>query len=158
MSGVERRGPVFKMYAPVRWKGRRGALTAACCTCIVCRSQVTAELEALSGWEARVKRVVALLAGAAPGDPAALSAAALSFYRKLLAGDAYRPAAKLASPVHLFTARDNYVTLGEDYGLRAVCAGALTTRQLPASHRSILVGDAARTIADHVSALLAGEH
>lgn len=119
---------------------------------------MTTELEQLKDWEARVTRCVELLAGAAPGDGAALAAAAESFYRKLLVGDSYRPSGKLASPVQLFTARDNYVTLGDDYGLRALCAGKLQTRQLPANHRSILAGDAAATIAAHVSDLLAADH
>lgn len=116
---------------------------------------VAAELERLGGWEARVERCVALLDGAAPFAPAALTEAAASFYRKLLAGDAYRPAGRLAAPVALFTARDNYVTLGDDYGLRDICAGELTARQLPGTHRTILTGDAASAIAEHVSRLLA---
>lgn len=117
--------------------------------------KVSAELERLAGWEARVERCVALLADAAPFPPSALAQAAASFYRKLVAGDTYRPASRLAAPVALFTARDNYVTLGEDYGLRELCAGELATRQLPGNHRTILAGEAARTIAAHVSQLLA---
>lgn len=119
-------------------------------------AKVTAELERLASWEARVERVAAMLADAAPSDRATLAAAAASFYRKLVIADTYRPEARLAAPVALFTARDNYVTLGEDYGLRPLCAGPLQTRQLAGTHRSILAGDSARTIADHVSALLAG--
>lgn len=117
--------------------------------------RLSAELERLDGWEARVQRCVTLLADAAPFPPAALATAAASFYRKLVAGDTYRPAGRLDAPVALFTARDNYVTLGEDYGLRDLCAGPLLTRQLPGTHRTILAGEAARTIAAHVSQLLA---
>lgn len=117
-------------------------------------ARLAAELERLKDWDARVRRCVALLADA-PFPPEALAAAAASFYRKLVAGDTYRPAGRLAAPVTLFTARDNYVTLGEDYGLRELCAGPLLTRQLPGTHRTILTGEAARTIADHVSRLLA---
>ncbi|CAH2039961.1 unnamed protein product, partial [Iphiclides podalirius] len=111
------------------------------------------ELEALGSWEERVQRCVALLQEA-PYPPAALADAAASFYRKLVAGDTYKPAGRLAAPVTLFTARDNYVTLGEDYGLAEVCAGPLHTRQLAGNHRSILAGEAARAIADHLSLLL----
>lgn len=118
-------------------------------------AKLSAELERAGDWEARVARCVALLADAAPFPPAALATAAASFYRKLVAGDTYRPAGRLAAPVALFTARDNYVTLGDDYGLRAVCAGELATQQLPGTHRTILAGDSARTIAAHVSRLLA---
>lgn len=113
------------------------------------------ELEALGGWEARVQHVTALLRAATPHAPAALAAAAGSFYRKLVAGDTYRPSRRLRAPVTLFTARDNYVTLGEDYGLGEVCAGPLRTRQLAGTHRSILAGEAARAIADHLSELQA---
>lgn len=121
-------------------------------------AKVSVELERLPSWEARVERVAALVGDAAgPGaGPTAVAAAAASFYRKLVAGDAYKPGARLRSPVTLFTARDNYVAVGEDYGLREVCAGELRTRQLPATHRTILTGEAARTIAEHVSALAAG--
>lgn len=115
---------------------------------------MAAELERLPSWEARVQRTTALLGDSTAHAPAALAAAAESFYRKLVVADAYRPAARLAAPVVLFSARDNYVTLGDDYGLRDVCAGPLETHQLPGNHRSILAGDAARTIAERVSALL----
>lgn len=118
-------------------------------------ARLSAELQRLGDWGARVGRCVALLADAAPFAPAALATAAASFYRKLVAGDTYRPRGRLAAPVALFTARDNYVTLGEDYGLRDLCAGPLLTRQLPGTHRTILAGEAARTIAAHVSQLLA---
>lgn len=116
---------------------------------------MSAELERLPSWDSRVQRCVALI-GAGSGHAASeLAAAATAFFRKLVAADTYRPGGKLRAPVTLFTARDNYVTLGEDYGLRAVCTGPLRTRQLAANHRSILAGDAAAAIADHLSELLA---
>lgn len=113
-------------------------------------AKVAAELERLPDWEARVGRV-AMTVGA--GDEA-LPLAAASFYRKLVIADAYKPSGRLRAPVTLFTARDNYVTLGEDYGLREVCSGEVTTRQLAGTHRTILRGESARAIADHVSATL----
>lgn len=109
------------------------------------------ELERLEGWEARVRRVAQLVGR----EQAALGAAASSFYRKLVIGDAYRPARRLRAPVTLFSARDNYVALGEDYGLREVCAGEVRAVQLPATHRSILTGDPAGAIADLLSQLAA---
>ncbi|XP_039755412.1 fatty acid synthase [Pararge aegeria] len=117
-------------------------------------ARLAAELERLDGWERRVARAVELLA-AAPHEPAALAAAAASFYRKLVVGDAYRPEGRLRAPVTLFAASDNYVALADDYGLGAVCAGKLTTRRLPGDHRSILAGDAAAAIAAHLSELQA---
>ncbi|KAI8428398.1 hypothetical protein MSG28_002582 [Choristoneura fumiferana] len=126
--------------------------------CDLDASKVAAELERLPGWDERVARVADLLAASGAGarfERDALAGAAHSFYRKLVLSDAYRPAGRLAAPVTLFRARDNYIELDDDYGLRAVCAGPLATRQLPATHRTILAGDAARAIADHVSELLA---
>nr|UEN71130.1 fatty acid synthase 2 [Glyphodes pyloalis] len=118
-------------------------------------AKVASELERLPSWQARVQRATQLIGDATSHPADALAAAAESFYRKLVVADAYRPSAKLGAPVTLFSARDNYVTLGDDYGLRDVCSGSLETHQLPGNHRSILLGDAARAIADRVSALLA---
>ncbi|GBP15812.1 Fatty acid synthase [Eumeta japonica] len=114
-------------------------------------AKVTSELERLDNWEARVAHVTALLSGVTPYSDAALAEAGASFYRKLVVGDTYRPMARLDAPVALFKARDNYVTLGNDYGLRAVCSRPVRVTQLPGTHRSILTGDAATTIAEHVS-------
>ncbi|XP_063535514.1 fatty acid synthase [Cydia strobilella] len=119
-------------------------------------AKVASELEKLPSWEARVGRVTELIvAGGARAEAAALRGAAHSFYRKLVLGDRYRPGAKLRAPVTLFKASDNYVALDEDYGLKAVVDGELSTRQLSGTHRTILAGDAARSIADYVSDLLA---
>lgn len=49
-----------------------------------------------------------------------MGAAAQSFYQKLVAGDSYQPATKYTGEVTLIKAQDNYVTLGEDYGLSPV--------------------------------------
>ncbi|CAH0584002.1 unnamed protein product [Chrysodeixis includens] len=118
--------------------------------------KVSAELERLPSWEARVGRTTALVGAAAgPHGADALAAAAASFYRKLVVADTYKPAGRLRAPVTLFTARDNYVTLGEDYGLREVCDGPLATQQLAGTHRTILAGEAAASIAAHLSSLLA---
>nr|QLI61974.1 fatty acid synthetase 2 [Streltzoviella insularis] len=117
--------------------------------------KVSSELEKLPNWEARVAQATRLVTDAAPFAEDALAAAATSFYRKLVAGDSYRPTGRLRAPVTLFTARDNYVTLGADYGLGAVCSGPLATRQLAGNHRTILAGDAAATIAAHLSDLVA---
>ncbi|XP_047503403.1 fatty acid synthase [Pieris napi] len=116
-------------------------------------AKLSAELEGLADWNARVDRAVRL-AGRGDADSDELRVAAESFYRKLVAGHAYRPRGKVRAPVALFTARDNYVELAADYGLGAVCESEPVTRQLPADHRSILVGDPARAIADCISTLL----
>ncbi|KAL0872273.1 hypothetical protein ABMA27_004663 [Loxostege sticticalis] len=118
--------------------------------------KLASELEKLPSWEARVERAVGVI-GNSTGHPAAtIAEAAVSFYRKLVVADSYRPASKLRAPVTLFRARDNYVTVGDDYyGLRDVCAGPLDAQLLPGNHRSILAGDAAKTIAARLTQLLA---
>ncbi|XP_045766807.1 fatty acid synthase [Maniola jurtina] len=118
-------------------------------------ARLSAELERLDSWDARVARSTALVAGAVRAAPDELAAAAAAFYRKLVVGDAYRPGARLRAPVTLFAASDNYVALADDYGLGAVCAGPLSTRRLPGNHRSILAGDAAAAIAAYLSELQA---
>ncbi|XP_063827966.1 fatty acid synthase [Ostrinia nubilalis] len=123
------------------------------------QAKMASELEKLPSWEARLERATAMIGDAGGHPAAAIAAAAASFYRKLVVADAYRPAAKLRAPVTLFRARDNYVTVGDDYyGLRDVCAGPLRAEVLPGNHRTILAGDSARTIAAHLSQLLAEQH
>lgn len=49
-----------------------------------------------------------------------LSGAASSLYRKLVAADKYKPTMKFNGPITLIRAIDNYVELGNDYGLSEV--------------------------------------
>ncbi|KAI8423484.1 hypothetical protein MSG28_012600 [Choristoneura fumiferana] len=108
------------------------------------------EMEGLENWDARVARVTDLIVESdLRFEKEVVKIAAYTFYRKLVLGDTYKPAAKLASPVILFRARDNYVALDEDYGLREVCAGKLLTRELAGTHRTILEGESGLIIAEH---------
>ncbi|XP_060802513.1 fatty acid synthase-like [Amyelois transitella] len=119
-------------------------------------TKMSMELEKLPNWEARMARVQAELEGLTPHSPVELGAAALSFYRKLALADTYKPSGRISAPVTLFRARDNYVlTVGEDYGLRALCAGPLSLQQLPGTHRSVVTGAPALTIAQHLNDTLA---
>lgn len=76
---------------------------------------------ALKTWEERVTRATQLVSDAAPYPPDQLAAAAASFYYKLVAADKYKPVQQFKGPVTLIRAIDNYVQMGEDYGLSAVC-------------------------------------
>lgn len=49
-----------------------------------------------------------------------VKAAAASFFRKLEAANIYEPASKFNGPITLIKARDNFVTLEQDYGLSEV--------------------------------------
>lgn len=75
---------------------------------------------ALKTWDERLKAATQILSGATPYPAEQLSAAASSFYYKLVAADKYKPTGKFNGPVTLIKASDNYVQLGEDYGLSNV--------------------------------------
>lgn len=74
----------------------------------------------LKTWEARLDRIPEILSGSTPFPADQLKAAASSFYYKLVAGDKYKPSGKLRGEVILVRAKDNYVQLGDDYGLADV--------------------------------------
>ncbi|XP_061706554.1 fatty acid synthase-like [Cydia pomonella] len=113
------------------------------------------ELGPLPDIEARLTRLSEIVAARGTRvHTDELRAAARAVLHRLKIADSYRPAARLQGPVTLFKAQES-VAGGEDYGLRAACAGELSVRPLAASHRGIVTGDAARAIADHVSGLLA---
>ncbi|XP_063530101.1 fatty acid synthase-like [Cydia strobilella] len=113
------------------------------------------ELEPLPDMEARLTRLSEIIAARGTlVQTGELRTAARAVLNRLMIGASYRPTARLQGPVTLFKAQGSGAD-GEDYGLRAACAGELSVRPLAASHRDIVTGDAARAIADHVSGLLA---
>lgn len=79
-----------------------------------------AELTSLKSWEERVARTTQILSGVTPYPADQLAAAASSFYYKLVAADKYKPGSQFKGDVVLIRAIDNYVQLGDDYGLNAV--------------------------------------
>lgn len=74
----------------------------------------------LKTWEERVARATQLVSGSAPFPKDQLAAAAASFYYKLVAADKYKPTSAFKGPVTLIRALDNYVQMGDDYGLSEV--------------------------------------
>lgn len=84
------------------------------------QQQIVKELMALKNWEDRLVKATEILQNVTPHPPKKLAAAAASFYYKLVAADKYKPKAKFAGDVILIRAIDNYVQLGEDYGLANV--------------------------------------
>ncbi|KAJ8891057.1 hypothetical protein PR048_010566 [Dryococelus australis] len=82
--------------------------------------QTTKELQVLSSWQERVSRSAELLANVTSYPAEQLMAAAESFYCKLAAGDKYQPRSKYQGDVKLFRAKDNFLNLGDDYGLSKV--------------------------------------
>ncbi|XP_063632471.1 fatty acid synthase-like [Cydia splendana] len=114
-------------------------------------TKVASELETLSSATARLSRLREMAAAVGVRvEMEELRDAVQAMLRRVIIAHDYRPAARLRGPVTLFRAQES----DHEYGLEAVCAGELRTRRLPATHRTIVTGSAARAVADHVSELL----
>ena len=88
----------------------------------------------LKTWEDRVSRATQIVAGSAPYPNDQLAAAAASFYYKLVAADKYKPNSYFKGPVTLIRAIDNYVQMGDDYGLSEVsCVSRFQNRNFKTS-------------------------
>lgn len=74
----------------------------------------------MSSWEERLNRAIQILSGVTPYKSDEIATAATSFYGKLTAADKYKPTGKFNGSVTLIKAMDNYVQMGEDYGLSKV--------------------------------------
>ncbi|RZC35992.1 fatty acid synthase [Asbolus verrucosus] len=110
--------------------------------------KIVSELMALKTWEERVSRATQIIADSAPYPGDQLAAAAASFYYKLVAADKYKPNSHFKGPVTLIRAIDNYVQMGDDYGLSEVCKGKVKIQPLEGNHRSILAGSTVQKIAN----------
>ncbi|XP_057664642.1 fatty acid synthase [Diorhabda carinulata] len=106
------------------------------------------EMMELKSWNERLAWTVDILSGATPFSPEDIAVAATSFYGKLAAADKYVPSGKFNGKVTLFKAIDNYVQMGEDYGLSEVCTQKVTIEALKGNHKSILSGSSVEKIAN----------
>jgi hypothetical protein len=77
-------------------------------------------LSSLPTWQARLKQCTDLLKDATLFPAEQLALAAESFYFKLAAADQYQPMGRFSGTISLVRAKDNYMNLGEDYGLSQV--------------------------------------
>ncbi|CAG9818816.1 unnamed protein product [Phaedon cochleariae] len=116
--------------------------------------KVASELMALKSWDERLAKTVELVAGVTSYKPEDISAAATSFYGKLSAGDTYVPSGKFNGKVTLVKAIDNYVQMGDDYGLSDICTQKVTVEALKGNHRSILGGDSIEKIGNILHKLM----
>lgn len=82
--------------------------------------QTVAELRALNTWEERVKRATQIVSESTKFPKEQIAAAAESLYFKLVAADQYKATTRFNGPVVLVKASENYVQMGEDYGLSQV--------------------------------------
>nr|ARI45075.1 fatty acid synthase [Leptinotarsa decemlineata] len=102
------------------------------------QQKVVSELVGLQTWEERLSKAMEKLDGITPYKLEDLATAATSFYEKLVAADKYSPSDKFSGEVTLVKAIDNYVQMGDDYGLSEVCKQKVVVESLKGNHRSIL--------------------
>jgi fatty acid synthase len=77
-------------------------------------------LASLPTWQARLKQCTDLLKDATVFPAEQLALAAESFYFKLAAATQYQPTGRFSGIISLVRVKDNYMNLGEDYGLTQV--------------------------------------
>ncbi|KAJ8935858.1 hypothetical protein NQ314_012613 [Rhamnusium bicolor] len=118
------------------------------------QQKIVAELTALKNWDERLARTLQILSGATPYPADQIAAAATSFYGKLTAADKYKPTGQFAGSVTLVKAIDNYVQMGEDYGLSEICKQKVRIETLKGNHRSILNGNSVEKIRISYTAFL----
>lgn len=102
------------------------------------QQKTVAELRALNTWEERVKRATQIVSESTKFPKEQIAAAAESLYFKLVAADQYKATTRFNGPVVLVKASENYVQMGEDYGLSQVCQQKVKVEALSGNHRSIL--------------------
>jgi len=107
-----------------------------------------AELVAEADWNARVNHTIATLVSAgvvATEAGSHLRRAVTSFYRKIFIAKSYRPASVLRASTRVTLVRAEASarqaeSLGEDYGLSAVCDGPVNVHVIPGTHDSFVTG------------------
>lgn len=77
-------------------------------------------LASLPTWESRLDRCTDLLKNVTVFPAEQLTLAAESFYLKLAAADQYQPTGRFSGTISLVRAKDNFMKLGDDYGLTQV--------------------------------------
>ncbi|XP_017773704.1 PREDICTED: fatty acid synthase [Nicrophorus vespilloides] len=100
--------------------------------------KVLHELMNLNTFEERVKKTTEIVTSSTNFSAEQVSAAAASFYYKLVAADKYKPTGQFKGKAVLVRAIDNYVQMGDDYGLTDVCKQQINIQALEGNHRSIL--------------------
>lgn len=97
------------------------------CTCsnfnpfkIDFKFQTENDLKTVNTIDSLNQKLVSCLKGAVPFPEKELSAAADSFYKKLKSADEYEPKCKINCEVTLLKAKDNFVSMDDDYGLKEV--------------------------------------
>ncbi|KAK6634166.1 hypothetical protein RUM44_004774 [Polyplax serrata] len=112
-------------------------------------TKVKMELLSLPTFEKRLQRTTEKLKGLS--KPEVISQAAESFYKKLVIADKYQTNYRFNGKVVFIKAKDNFVQLGEDYGLKEVCNQKIKSYSVKGNHRDILSGENVINLAQIIS-------
>ena len=82
--------------------------------------QALDELMLLKTWEERLDKISQILSGAVPVSDEDVRDAAARFFYKVVAANKYQPKSKFKGKVTLIRATENYIDVGNDYGLSEV--------------------------------------
>ncbi|XP_028050812.1 fatty acid synthase [Monomorium pharaonis] len=77
-----------------------------------------------------------------------LKIAGYLLFKKLAASVIYNPNKKIEAPVTLIKATETFLNLKKDYGLSDICIQPVRIEEVPGNHRTILLGESARKIAN----------
>ncbi|XP_034937434.1 fatty acid synthase [Chelonus insularis] len=108
-------------------------------------------LKEIENHEEMMNKMVELV-GTLPYDAEDIKAAGISLYKKLRIAHDYVPASKFSGPVTLIKATDSFMSLNTDYGLSEFCKQTVRLEEVEGNHRSIMLGDSLKKIADILSA------
>ncbi|XP_063914245.1 fatty acid synthase-like [Zophobas morio] len=115
------------------------------------RRKALDELMLLKTWEERLDKISQILSGAVPVSDEDVRDAAARFFYKVVAANKYQPKSKFKGKVTLIKATENYIDVGNDYGLSEVCELNVKVDAIEGNHRSILVGSSVENIAKIVN-------
>lgn len=110
----------------------------------------------LNSLEKMHQKFVETVTGKTPYSPTELSAAAKSFYHKLLIGDKYKPEGKLKANTVLVRATDDWLPLPRDYELNKIVEKPVKIIDVKGDHRGILQGQSLKQISDIVKSSVEG--
>ncbi|XP_012270411.1 fatty acid synthase [Orussus abietinus] len=110
-----------------------------------------AALTSADSQEETLNKMVEII-GSVPYDSEDVKAAGFLFFKKLQAANMYKPTSKFQGSITLFKAKDNFVSVNEDYGLSEICCQKIHVEELAGNHRTILSGSSVKKIADFLRA------
>ncbi|XP_055919370.1 fatty acid synthase [Eupeodes corollae] len=96
-------------------------------------------LNKIPTWEAKVEKCAELLHAEIEQPIELIKQAAITFWKKLSAADAFEAKRKVKCHVTLIKPTENYAKLEEDYGLSEVCEKGVDVLTVEGNHRTFLI-------------------